>query len=160
GAAAVSGADSIWTNSGDLYIGLSGAGTLTLSGGGTVEAASVIIANNASSTGTLNIGAASGDAAAAAGTLDAATVSFGDGTGMLVFNHTNNDYAFDADISGNGSLLVRSGRTSLTGANTYTGGTEIAGGILAGNTAGLQGDIEFTVPSGRLYFDQSTDGTF
>ncbi|ABS65205.1 outer membrane autotransporter barrel domain [Parvibaculum lavamentivorans DS-1] len=160
GTVTVSGVDSVWSIVGALLVGNYGDGTLTLSDGGAAEAASVTIASNASSTGALNIGAASGDAAAAAGMLDAASVVFGAGTGMLVFNHTNNDYAFDADISGAGSLLVRNGRTSLTGANTYTGGTEIAGGTLIGNTTSLQGDIEFTTPSGQLHFDQSTDGTF
>ena len=54
------GAGSSWTNTGSLTVGNQGTGTLTVSNGGVVSASNMLIANMASSTGTLNIGAAFG----------------------------------------------------------------------------------------------------
>ncbi len=161
GEVTVTGADSIWTNSGSLFVGDAGSGTLTLSDSGTAEAASVTIASNASSTGTLNIGAASGDAAAAAGALDAASIAFGAGDGTLVFNHTGNGYIFGTAISGAGEVLVENGETVFTGAATHTGGTTISGGTLqignGGTTGSVAGDI---ANSGTLIFDRSDAYTY
>ena len=163
GEIAVDGTGSTWINSLFLYVGDSGDGTLGISDGGTVEvgggAGTVRIADQAGSTGTLNIGAASGDAAVAAGTLDAASVVFGAGTGTLVFNHTGSNH-LAADVSGAGTVRIESGRTVLTGTNTYAGGTTIAGGLLIGDSASLAGDIEMAAPAAQLYFNQSTDGSF
>ena len=64
GAATVDGAGSSWTNNPDLFVGYLGTGTLTIRNGGTVSASTVTIASHRS-TGTLNIGAASGQAAVA-----------------------------------------------------------------------------------------------
>jgi autotransporter-associated beta strand protein len=62
--------------------------------------------------------------------------------------------------SGPGSLVkTGAGLLTLTGANSYSGGTTIEGGILAGDTTSLQGDIQ--INSGRsLRFSQGTDGTY
>ena len=93
GTVTVDGAGSSWTNSGSLFVGYSGTGTLTIANGGAVSAASGMqIALNLGSTGTLNIGAASGQAAAAPGTLTTPSVVFGAGTGSIVFNHTASNY--------------------------------------------------------------------
>jgi outer membrane autotransporter protein len=93
------------------------------------------IAKETGSTGTLNIGAASGDTAVAAGTLDAGTIAFGAGTGTIVFNHTDTDYTFGADISGSGALEHYSGTTNLTGdLSGLTGTTSIFGGALSMNS--------------------------
>ena len=89
------------------------------------------IANVAGSTGTLNIGAASGQAAAAPGTLTTPSVAFGGGTGGIVFNHTASNYTFAPVISGAGSVTVENGTTILTATNTYSGPTTINGGTLA-----------------------------
>jgi T5SS/PEP-CTERM-associated repeat protein len=132
GAVTVAGAGSTWTNSGALFLGRFGAGALTVANGGTVNvgggAGTVFVANQAGSTGTLNIGAALGDPVAAPGVLNAATVSFGTGTGNLNFNHTAANYVFARPISGNGAVNVFSGTTVLGGANTYSGATTINGG--------------------------------
>lgn len=91
-----------------VRIGDLGTGTLTLSNGGTVRVGSgdsgteghLNLARQASSTGTLNIGAAGGQQATAAGILNAGSVRFGLGNARLVFNHTNVDagYFFNAQL--------------------------------------------------------------
>src|SRR5262249_58349625 len=78
GTVTVTGAGSSWTNAGTLFVGNSGTGTLTIQNGGVVTVGggggSVLVAAGVGSTGTLNIGAASGQAAAAPGTLNASSV--------------------------------------------------------------------------------------
>ena len=133
GTVTVTGAGSSWTiNSGLFFIGNSGTGTLTIQNGGTVNTGSAvtIIAGSAGSTGTLNIGAASGQPAAAPGTLNTSLVGLGR-TGRIVFNHTASSYAFAPTILGAGSVRVEAGTTILTGiSNNYTGATTINGGTL------------------------------
>jgi autotransporter-associated beta strand protein len=46
---------------------------------------------------------------------------------------------------------------TLSGANTYTGGTTVSGGTLKGTTTSLQGAI---INNAITQFDQSTDGTY
>jgi T5SS/PEP-CTERM-associated repeat protein len=129
GAVTVDGVGSTWTNSGSLQVGASGSGTLTIRNGGVVSASTTSIANQAGSTGTLNIGAAAGQAAAAPGTLNTASVDFGDGTGQIVFNHTAANYIFAPAITsggaGIGTVRVEAGTTILTATSTYTGATII-----------------------------------
>jgi autotransporter-associated beta strand protein len=61
-------------------------------------------------------------------------------------------------ISGGGALLKSgAGTATLTGANSYTGGTTVSAGELAGNTTSLQGNI---ANSATLRFDQAADGTY
>jgi T5SS/PEP-CTERM-associated repeat protein/autotransporter-associated beta strand protein len=134
GSVTVDGAGSSWTNFVNITIGNAGTGSLTISNGGAVSAAGqFVIANQAGSTGALNIGAAPGSAAAAPGTLATATVQFGAGTGVINFNHTSSNYLFSPDIVGNGAVNQLSGTTILTGNNTYTGPTTADGGTLLVN---------------------------
>src|SRR5690606_3183884 len=133
-AATVTGPDSRWVNSGELIVGVSGRGTLTIAGGGLVSVGGgtgvAHVGHNAGATGVLNIGAAVGDAAAAAGGLEAGEVRFGAGTGALNFNHTGTDYVFTPLITGPGALNHYAGTTLLTADNTYTGDTSLHGGTL------------------------------
>lgn len=108
-------------NPGELYIGASGRGEVTVSNGGVLSlgegaysyvydnsdpsqpksyytlvnyfggSGTLYIAKDAGSTGIINIGAAQGQAAQAIGAIDAAAIRFGAGTGTLVFNHTSTD---------------------------------------------------------------------
>ncbi|WP_160116691.1 autotransporter domain-containing protein [Pseudovibrio ascidiaceicola] len=143
----VTGEGSLWENSHYMNIGLLGRGTLTISDGGVVDVEnSVHMGRETGSHGTLNIGAAAGNPAQGAGILDAAAVKFGDGTGLINFNHTDSDYTFSADISGNGSVNQLAGTTILTGTNTYTGGSTVSGGKLVVN--GSIGDV--TINGGSL----------
>jgi subtilase-type serine protease len=126
--------------SGAFLVGYQGDGTATLSNGATIVTANrVRIADVAGSTGTLNIGAAAGDAATAPGAVQAALgVRFGNGTGKLVFNHSSSDYVFAPSISslspGMGTIDMLAGTTILTGnSSNFSGQTNVLGGALAVN---------------------------
>lgn len=148
GTVTVTGAGSTWTNSGNLHLGFSGTGTLTVAEGATVHAGTVHVASQVGSHGTLNIGAAAGSPAAAAGTLDAASVTFGAGIGTINFNHTSANYVFGSTMTGNGSVNVLSGTTILTAANSYTGPTTVDGATLIVN--GSIASSPLTVDGGGL----------
>lgn len=142
GIATVTGAGSSWSSGDQFIIGDAGTGSLTISDSATVAATSMTIASQAGSVGTLNIGSASGDKAVATGILDTSTVTFGDGIGSLVFNHTegcgdgtacagvtgsSTSYDFTADVSGSGSILAKSGFTVMSGdLSAFTGTTTIS----------------------------------
>ncbi len=130
---------SLWTNDATVSVGFLGNGVLTVAQGGQVSVSgagnSVTLANQAGSSGTLNIGAASGEAAQAAGTIDAPSVAFGLGAGTLVFNHLGNpdasDLIFSPSLTGLGTILHESGTTVLAADNSgFTGTTNITGGTL------------------------------
>jgi outer membrane autotransporter protein len=165
GTVTVDGAGSAWTNSSNVYVGEDGTGTLTIANGGTVSVggpATLVLGNTSGSGGTLNIGAASGGTATAAGTLDAAFVEFGTGNGEIVFNHTDTSYDFDAIISGDGEVVVESGETVFNGAHTYTGPTTLSGGTLIVNGSivsdvlGNEGRIGGTGSVGNLSVTNDT----
>ena len=138
-------------NAGTLRVGFTGPGAVTISDGGVVNAVSTIIASVAGSTGALNFGAPAGSPPAPTGTIVTPTIAFGDGTGQIVFNHTD-PLTVSALISGFGTVTQLSGTTTLTApsfGNSYTGTTTVAGGTLqAGgqNVFGFASDI--TVQSG------------
>ncbi|GFO82647.1 MAG: hypothetical protein A49_22740 [Methyloceanibacter sp.] len=134
GNATVSGSGSMWNVSRHLFVGSSGVATLTVRDGGTVTIGDqLVVARQPTSTGTLNIGAAAGQPAAAPGTVNASGLQFGAGNGSLVFNHTGTNYSFAPTISGGGSVNVEAGTTILTANNTYTGPTNVNGGTLLVN---------------------------
>ena len=120
-----------------MLVGYLGTGTLTIRNGGSVSASTTSIASQVGSTGTLNIGAAAGQAAVAPGTLSTASVDFGDGIGQIVFNHTATNYVFAPTIAssgaGSGTVRVEAGTTILTATSTYTGATMVNGGTLSVN---------------------------
>lgn len=131
GSATVTGAGSELHSDTQIFVGSSGDGELTLVANGAVSAdGGLVIAANATATGTLNIGADALSAAAAAGIVDAATVSFGAGTGNIVFNHTDTGYIFDSALSGGGDIDLLAGETVFTGNSAgYTGVLDVQGGI-------------------------------
>ncbi|TAJ33158.1 MAG: autotransporter domain-containing protein, partial [Reyranella sp.] len=61
-------------------------------------------------------------------------------------------------LSGDGALTkAGDGTLTLTGANTYTGGTTVSRGVLRGTTTSLQGAI---TNNAAVVFDQATAGTY
>ncbi|WP_162901215.1 autotransporter-associated beta strand repeat-containing protein [Breoghania sp. L-A4] len=160
GTVTVKGAESALTISSNFSVGNESAGDLTVSDGGSVSVTSgggtITVGDYSGSTGTINIGAAAGVAAAAAGMLYADNIVFGAGAGTLVFNHTSTAYHFDLDVSGAGSANVLSGTTILTGANSFTGGTTISGGTLQLGDGGTSGSLSGNVVNdGTLIFNRS-----
>jgi outer membrane autotransporter protein len=147
GTVLVDGAGSTWSNSGYLRVGDDSMGTLTIANGGNVTVSGLLsLGAQLGGTGTLNIGGAAGAAAAAPGTLTTAMVNFGDGGGMVNFNHTDNsaNYAFDAVFAGAGTINQNAGWTKLTGDSSgFTGLTHVNGGRLAvnGSLAGSLVDV-------------------
>jgi len=71
-------------------------------------------------------------------------------------NNASTTYA--GVMSGGGSLVkAGSGTLTLTGANTYSGGTTVNGGALAGTTTGIRGNM---ANNAAVIFDQATAGTY
>lgn len=145
GAVLVSGADSQWINQGDavdpnpangsVVVGSGGTGMVTVAAGGAVRAGSLTLASAVDSVGVLNVGAGE-----AAGLIDADSVTGGDGSAVLNFNHTDANYFFTRDGTAGGTAVViggtaavnqlGSGTTVLSDANTYTGATNVGAGVL------------------------------
>ena len=122
-----------------------GSGTTSLTGANTYTGTTTI------SAGTLSVGNGGGG-----GTLGTGDVAVGAG-GKLQFNRFN-ELIVANQISGEGGLVQAGGGTTiLTGNNTYTGGTTVSAGTLAGTTSSLQGNI---LNNGTVRFDQGTNGTY
>ncbi len=133
-----------------MIVGLDGTGALAVSNGGTAKANQLLVAYDPGSFGTVNIGAASGSKALAPGLINAPAVEFGAGTGTLVFNHTSKNYEFATPVTGGGSVAVEAGTTILSGANTYTGDTDINGGTLLVTGSTSPAGFVFVNPGGTL----------
>lgn len=104
-------------DSGTLTVGNQGDAILTLNKGGLVAAEFIEIAKEVNSTATINIGAAQGEIAVAAGRLYGNKISFGQGNGTLVFNHTDEDFSFNSLVSGTGNIEFYSGTTRFKYSN-------------------------------------------
>ncbi|MFN3932531.1 MAG: autotransporter-associated beta strand repeat-containing protein, partial [Brevundimonas sp.] len=159
GAVAVTGAGSILGSNGPITVGGFGDGVMTLSNEGLVGSDGVILADGVGGTGVLNIGAAAGAAAEAAGVLESATLDFGEGAGTLVFNHTapasGAGHVFDADVASDaaGDALIRqlAGFTRLTGDSTgYQGDLAVTGGRLAVDGVLGSGGVAASVGGGGV----------
>ena len=150
----VMGIGSAWNNlsaSNGIQVGVSGQGVLTVADEAEVRLNSaspgLTLAQNAGSSGTLNIGRYG--AQDAAGTISTPRIVFGDGTGTINFNQsTGTDLS--APISGNGSVnQLGSGMTILSGNNTYTGTTTVVNGTLL--VDGEVGLSDVSVSSGAAF---------
>lgn len=129
-------------------------GTTTLSGG------IVSVATDA------NLGAATGALHFDGGTLRITGTSFqqtardiqwGNQGGGFDIADANNTFTVSQALAGGALVKSGSGTLVLTGANTYTGGTEIAAGTLQGDSLSLQGDI---ANNATLAFVQDVDGSY
>jgi autotransporter-associated beta strand protein/T5SS/PEP-CTERM-associated repeat protein len=178
GSASVSGGT--WTSTGALTVGYSGVGTLTVTGG-TVNAASLRLSNDATGAGTINLdggliatgelirGNGSGLFNFNGGTLRATgnntgfTTGFSAGdlqisAGGAVIDTQAHAIAFSAVLQGSGDLTkTGSGTLTLSGANTYTGATNLNAGTL--NLTGSIADSSLTtVGSGATLTGTGTLG--
>jgi T5SS/PEP-CTERM-associated repeat protein len=141
GTATVTGVGSLWDTGEQLIVGYAGNGTLVVRDAGTIRARMLDIALDAGSVGRVFIGG--DDAPAAAGILDVDLVTFGEGEGTLIFNHTaveGDDYEFTPSLAGEGEILHLAGVTNLSGnADAFSGVTTVSGGTLLvdGSLGGL-----------------------
>lgn len=119
-------------------------GTLTLTGnsthtGGTTVSGGMLQVGNGGTSGSI-----------------AGDVALGKGT-MLAFNRSD-AATYDGVVSGDGALVkAGAGTLTLSGKNTYTGGTAVSGGTLSGSTASIRGNLE---NGGTVIFDEAADATF
>lgn len=153
---------------GTIYVGSYAegpTGSLTVSDGASVSGIGQInlATLNPTGTGSLNIGAASTDAADAvgAGQVDVASIQFWENGGSLNFNHTDTNLQFATPLlsnsTGKGVVNHYNGITSLTGDSTdYSGTTHVHGGTLRANGT-LGGTM--TVHAGGMLGGSGTVGT-
>ncbi|MEO6847188.1 MAG: autotransporter-associated beta strand repeat-containing protein, partial [Chthoniobacterales bacterium] len=122
-----------------ISVGLikAGTGTLILSANNTYTGTTTI------KTGTLQVGNGGTSGSIALKSKIA-------NTGMLIFNHSDN-FIVANTISGKGKVIDNgSGALTLTGANTYTGGTILNEGTLQVGSAGALGKGNVTLNDGTL----------
>ncbi len=129
-----------------MSLGTTGTGTLTIADDGRVVVGAggsqlLVGGADADSNATLNIGGAEGEAAVAAGTLEASAVQLA-ASAVINFNHLETDYAFDIPINGSGAINQIAGRTIFTsGQLGFAGLTSVYGGYLEVNGA-LGGTVD------------------
>jgi len=130
GSLRVDGVGSSWTSKNQFTVGT---GVVTLSNGGTLAAPIMILGSNGGEVGTLSIGAPAGSAPVGAGTLALGSLFFGDGSGVINFNHTEAGYTFAPELGGtSGKINQIAGVTNMTGdASQFFGDTLVTGGRLA-----------------------------
>ena len=130
GSLRVDGVGSSWTNKSQFTIGT---GVVTVSNGGALAAPTLILGSNGGEVGTLNVGAPSGSTPVGAGTLALGGLFFGDGSGVINFNHTEAGYTFAPELGGSsGKINQIAGVTNITGdASQFYGDTLVTGGRLA-----------------------------
>jgi T5SS/PEP-CTERM-associated repeat protein len=184
GQVTLDGAASKWTSRGNLYVGYSGTGTVTQTGGTNSVAGTVCLGCNSTGSGTYNLnggvlalsGLSAGDGTAAfnfgGGTLQA-NAAFTAALPMTLTgtggNATVNTQSYAVTLSGNlsgdgGLTKSGSGRLTLGGGNTYAGPTNVRSGALQINGASTAtnaltnaGGVDVT--GGYLVLDYSASGT-
>lgn len=143
-----------------------GTGTLTLSGGSLASSN-----NNASNSGnrtlynpialngTISLGELTANSAVTVSTAwGSESTLLKNSTIVTLANSTATTFNWNQNITG-GFSLTKEGTATLTlsGLNSYTGGTTVSAGTLRGTTSGLQGAI---TNHAALVFSQETDGTY
>jgi outer membrane autotransporter protein len=124
---------------GVLEVGSEGAGTATVSSGGTLSAAGGI---KVGALGKVIVGGRQAGAATAPGTIAASKITLADPAAMLVFDHNAGSYDFAPVIAGNGKVDVATGFTKLTGdSSAFTGSTTIDSGATLSVNGSLGGAI-------------------
>ncbi len=181
GTVTVTGEGSTWVNSGILYVGNAGSGTLTIEDGGMVSASQVTLVGLSSSASLIQL---KGSEANGRGVLETSFVQVVDGevwvildggilratgdqenflrnfeAGQVIFaaggafvDNNGFDIAIATDLSGSGGLTSLGGGTlTLTGANTWAGGTTVEAGTLrAGSANAFVDDTAYGVNGGTL----------
>lgn len=125
---------------------MSGSGTLTKTGAGLLELTGT---NSYSGGTTVSAGTLSGNAASLQGAIT--------NNAAVVFNQTGSG-TYAGVMSGNGTLTkTGDGVLTLSGNNSYSGGTTVSQGTLQGTTSSLQGNI---TNNSAVVFDQTGNGVY
>jgi T5SS/PEP-CTERM-associated repeat protein/autotransporter-associated beta strand protein len=159
GAATITGGT--WATNQDLSVGSDGAGTLTIADGGSVVVGSTCFRGSAGTInlnpgGTLQIGTGG-----TRGWLDVPTLT---NNGTLIFNRSDAS-TYAGIISGSGTIVKQgAGALTLAGANSSTGLTTLAGGMLALSGSGSIGtgglNLGTTADPGTFDLAALTAGTY
>ena len=121
GTITVTGTGSTWIENSTLDIGLANSAQVIISDGASFHGTGIVTIE--SGLGTLEIGTGG-----LAGTFNAPSIV---NNGLISFDFTDTT-TFNVPVSGAGGILkLGSGTLILSGANSYTGGTNLDGGILA-----------------------------
>ena len=141
-----------WANTGDLVVGNSGTGTLTMTGGLVSVGGTLSQGNfgtiNLNSGGTLQIGTGG-----TGGVLGVSTLT---NNGTLIFNRSDAS-TYAGIISGSGALTKQgAGTLTLSGSNSYTGATTVSAGELKVN--GSTGTGAMTIASDATLSGTGTIG--
>lgn len=163
--------------SGIQYVGSTGTGTFTQTGGINTISSTLFLGTNPGSSGTYNLNG---------GTLSLRSINKGSGTAAFNFgggmlqanggfttslpmtlrgngsdaniNTANNAVTFSGVLSGAGGLnKFGSGTLTLSGSNTYSGGTAIYGGYIAASSIRNLGSGSLTFDGGGLTFNSVFD---
>jgi outer membrane autotransporter protein len=152
GGAGVTGANLALTNGGTISGGLGGDGVTRAAAVAFTGGANSLTLNTGSSmTGAISIGTgATASVIAGAGGLSVGNALLLGGTGTIDTN--GNDLAWSGPISGASDLVkAGAGVLTLSGVNTYAGGTNVAAGTLrAGAASTLSSTSAFTVALGAM----------
>lgn len=149
GTVAINRADTV-----NLASGITGSGSLRQAGTGTT-----VITGTAAHTGGTTI--ASGTLQIGNGGTAGSVTGAVTNNGTLAINRSD-EVTLAGVISGTGALRqIGAGTTRLSGANTYTGGTEVAVGTLQIGTGGTTGSLTGNITNnGTVAFDRSDAVTF
>ena len=150
-----------------------GAGTQVLSGGTSSYSGTTTVGNGvlrvatlANSNNNSSIGSGTTIVLTNGGVLDYTGgdvsinrgISLASGTGGIGVSNAATTLTVSTVISNSGSLIKTGlGTLTLSGANTYNGGTLVSAGALSGSTTSLRGAI---TNNGTVIFSQSTNGTY
>jgi autotransporter-associated beta strand protein len=147
--------------SGNGHLVKTGAGVLELTGANTYAGNTVIAGGTLRAASDANLGAGDvviGNGVFQAGADMASVRDIVVGHGASSIDVQGHEVTLEGEISGEGTLnLLGDGRLLLTGANTYSGGTRVMGGTLAGAIGAIQGDI---LNDGVVEINQASDASY
>lgn len=155
GSVVKTGAGTLTLTAADTYTGATtiGGGTLVLGPGGSI--ANSLGVSLTAAGAIFDIAAAGNQTIQGLAGIAGTTVNLGANT-LTDFSAASTSFA--GAIIGTGGLVKSgTGTLTLTGANTYSGGTTVAQGMLIGNATSLQGTI---IDNATVEFDQTTLGTY
>jgi autotransporter-associated beta strand protein len=128
--------------------------TVNITGGGTLNS------NNATALGTyarVNISSGTtfgvGASQQISSLAGAGSVVLSGGANLTIGNTDNLSTSFGGTVSGNGGINVGGGSLTLSGSNSYSGGTTVTTGSLYANVANSLGSGSLTVSGGSAYIN-------